>query len=162
CRVRNPALFLSLLALLPTAGCSCTTARKSPIFEAARNGDVESVKAALDADATLLNAGEKKGLFNVTGMTPLHSAADGNTVEAGTLLADGGADLHTKNGDGDMPLHTAARKAHVEFVGFLLERGANVNGKGKADETPLHAAVGAADVGREKVRAVVSRLVEKG
>jgi len=99
-------------------------------------GDIEQVKAALQANPAAVNArtdGEAPGghINAYTGVgshsTPLITAARFNRVEIAKLLLDAGADVTARGQHGGMALHWAAWHGHVEMVNQLLERGAPVD-----------------------------------
>jgi ankyrin repeat protein len=64
------------------------------IHAAAQAGDLQRVRELLDADATLLNHGDRAG------GTPLHRAVAGSASEVVKLLLDRGADIHAIHGAG--------------------------------------------------------------
>jgi len=93
------------------------TAEAAALHDAARNGDVAAIAAALDG-GTDVNADD--------GGTALYIAARRGHLEAVRLLIERGADVnaHTKSG---MPLLAAATKSKAEVVKLLLEKGADPN-----------------------------------
>jgi bifunctional non-homologous end joining protein LigD len=96
------------------------------IFDAARNGDLETTRACLDA-------GADPAAMNEYGFTPLHCAAMGtNTADLSQVLAvirlliESGAPLESVGGGGRTPLYLAAEfSPSTEPVQLLLDAGAN-------------------------------------
>jgi ankyrin repeat protein len=76
------------------------------IHGAAASGDVDAVRRFIDADATLVEARDRKGA------TPLHRAAATGARAAVGLLLDRGADVHARHLDGP---GDAAGYAPVDF-----------------------------------------------
>lgn len=72
-----------------------------PIHRAAEAGDVQQVRALLDADPSLVNRGDRGG------GTPLHRAVIGGSIKMVRLLLDRGADVHAIHGAG---LHTTLNR----------------------------------------------------
>jgi ankyrin repeat protein len=64
-----------------------------PIHKAAALGEIDTVRGLLDADATLVNLGARRGI------TPLHCAVLGGSPQMVTLLLDRGAKIHARNPD---------------------------------------------------------------
>ena len=120
------ALFLFLV--------SSTVAFAGPLHEAARDGDLEQVRALIDAGADLDAQGDN-------GETPLNTAILKGHVLVATLLIDRGAGIQARNKGGFTPLHAAAYANAVEIAEQLLSRGADVNDQmNKAGVTPLSVA----------------------
>ncbi len=82
-------------------------------------GDVEAVKQHIEA-GTDINQREQ-----MSGSTPLISAATFNKPEIAKALIDAGADLSITNNDGSTALHSAAFFCRVEIVQMLID--ANVD-----------------------------------
>ena len=101
------------------------------VFAAAKEGDLETVVAQL-------NAGANPNLKMHYGQTPLYWAAREGHAEVVTTLLDAGADPNTTTYH---PLHGAAREGHAEVVTTLLDAGADPNAKDRQHGyTPLHSA----------------------
>jgi ankyrin repeat protein len=64
-----------------------------PIHKAAALGQIDTVRALLDADATLVNRGSRRGI------TPLQCAVHGGSREMVKLLLDRGAKIHARSPD---------------------------------------------------------------
>ena len=94
-----------------------------PIHKASALGQVEAVRAMLDADATLVNLGSRRGA------TPLHCAVLGRSREMGNFLLDRGATLHART-PGDLQAIDFAiwgergPSVNDDFVRLLVSRGA--------------------------------------
>ena len=78
----------------------------------------------------MLAAGAEVMWHDVSGLTPLHSAAWSGSVGVIPLLVDAGADIDApqKGWDRETPLYQAAWRCHAGAVEILVESGANVNG----------------------------------
>jgi len=94
-----------------------------PIHRNAAFGEVDAVRAFLDADAVLLNCGSRQGL------TPLHCAVLGGSRQMVTLLLDRGANIHARN-PGDLQAIDFAiwgdwrPSVNDDIVRLLVSRGA--------------------------------------
>jgi ankyrin repeat protein len=82
-----------------------------PIHKASALGQADAVRAMIDADATLVNLGSRRG------GTPLHCAVLGGSREMVNLLLDRGANMHART-PGDL-----------QAIDFAIwgERGSSVN-----------------------------------
>ena len=83
---------------------------EKPIVEAARNGDLKTIKAILERDPSMLN------VKNQNGYTALHWAcmrAHWNIVK---YLAEMGADLNVVGGDGGTQINWAVHHAQLSFI----------------------------------------------
>ena len=94
-----------------------------PIHQASARGDVEAVRAALDADASLVKVGSRRGL------TPLHYAVLAESHQAVNLLLDRGADIHIRDPHDRQPIDLALwgerrRSINHDIARLLLSRGA--------------------------------------
>lgn len=102
--------------------------------QASDEGDVEAVRAALDAGADPNYRGEH-------GWTPLLEAAYGGTeahLTIARLLLDRGADIEAQPA-----LHGAASHGHLAMMDLLIERGASlVRLSTETHQPPLHWACG--------------------
>ena len=101
------------------------------IFEIARKGTPEEMKAAIETGADI--AARRDG-----GWTPLHDAAMENTnPEVIATLIKAGADIAARAEYGLTPLHTAAaRNESPEVLLVLLKLGANPKARDKDGKTP--------------------------
>jgi ankyrin repeat protein len=62
------------------------------------------------------------------GETPLHGAAQENSLAFARLLIDHGADIDAKDDTGGTPLHEAAWKNLADVARLLIDSGANTEG----------------------------------
>ena len=67
-----------------------------PIHRAAALGDVETVRAILDADVSIIDRGHRRGV------TPLHLSVIGGSRQVVTLLLDRGANIHACSAPHDL------------------------------------------------------------
>ena len=123
-----------LCTILVAVLFAIATAQAGPLHEAARTGDTEAAKMAVEAGAQLQEVDE-------SGEPPLLIAALAGHKDVVVLLLDAGADIHTGNKGGLTALHAAAYGGHAEIVRLLIARGAVVNqSKNFYQMSPLHAA----------------------
>jgi hypothetical protein len=87
--------------------------------EAVITGNLEAVQQHIEA-GTDINKKEQ-----MTGSTPLITAATFNKTEIAEVLIDAGADLSIQNNDGATALHVAAFFCRVEIVQMLMDAGAD-------------------------------------
>ena len=117
------------------------------LSQAASEGEVRAVRAALEAEADV----NTSGYF---GRTPLMEAAWKGHTEVVQILIEAGAELDTGDMMWTTALGYAAGEGHTEVVQALLEAGADVNfqGDGEVWTALIHAAEGGHD---EVVRLLV-------
>jgi len=120
------------------------------IFDAIKDGNLDSVRSILAADPTQVNAKDQDGT------TPLHEAAGKGQTEVAGLLIDKGANVNASTGGfwsvgATTPLHFAARMGQIEVAELLLNNGAQVNAKSAWRDTPLHWAANWGDIETVKV-----------
>jgi hypothetical protein len=103
---RLAAVMLVALALGTRALCS-------EIHEAAKNGDLEKVKALLKDNPDLA--------FNkdIDGATPLHYAASNGHKDLTAFLLASKADVNAKAKNGATPMHLATSNGHIEVIKLL-------------------------------------------
>jgi ankyrin repeat protein len=139
-----------LCTILVAVLFAIATAKAGPLHEAARQGDTEAVKRAVEAGAQLEEA-------DASGEPPLLIAALAGNAKVVRLLLDAGANVHASNKGGLTALHAAAYGGHAEVVRLLIARGGAVNqSKNFYQMSPLHAA---AEEGHAEV---VALLVDAG
>lgn len=141
------ALLVTGVPFLAIAGL-----RAGEIHDASAAGDLNKVKALLEADSRLL---ESKG--NV-GFRPLHSACFAGQAAVANLLLDRGADVNLRDDFQNTPLGRACYVAGQDpaLVERLIEQGADVNSQGYNGLTPLHYAALRGDV------AIARLLLDRG
>lgn len=153
----------------------CVAASVDSIDDAAKEGDLERVKALLNQDPSLVSSRDDRGNSPLhwaafgghediaelllaskadvnardnNGVTPLHNAAGTGRTGIAELLLAHQALVNARSNVGATPLHNAAGNGHLSVAELLLAHGADVNAKGDGDVTPLHNAAfaGARDV----------------
>ena len=142
-----PRLIPIAAALLIAAGGDA--AERSPLIDAAKNADRETLRALLQKKADV-NAAD------VDGATALHWASYRDDVEGADLLIRAGANVNAATDLGVTPLWTASLNGSDAMVRRLLEAGANPNAALLLGETPVMVA------SRSGHPAVVEHLIAKG
>lgn len=102
----------------------------SALFEAVRNGDVETFERLLANGASPAAEGAR---------SPLHEALRLGRVSMARRLVTAGADVNAKVGDGYSPLRVATAALDLAMTEYLIASGADVNTTTRYGETPLHA-----------------------
>jgi uncharacterized protein len=131
-------LLASITVLLFTAHSGLA----DPLHDAAKAGDVGSVRQLLDQGAELAKP-------DAAGEPPLLVAALAGHPDVVALLLERGADIEIRNKGGLTALHAAAYGGNLEVVELLVSKGAAVNdSRNFYHMSPLHAAAeeGHADV----------------
>jgi ankyrin repeat protein len=128
--LRRFAVTLVVLALIGIAGCS----KKEVIHDAARDGDLATVKTLLTAHPDLVNSQDTNG------MTPLHFAAHNGSNDMVEFLLTSKADVNARDKYGTTPLEEAAQWGHKDVAELLLDNKADVNARDNFGWTPLHRA----------------------
>ncbi|MER8435416.1 ankyrin repeat domain-containing protein [Mesorhizobium sp. M1312] len=124
--MRVSLLFIALLlAQIPIVS------HAADIHDAAMNGDVAAITAALDAGA---DVDESDG-----SATPLYLAVFMGHIEAAKLLIERGADVNAQT-TGGPPLMAAVGTGKIDLLNLLLERDADPNSD-RGGEFALHVAV---------------------
>lgn len=100
---------------------------KDNLFEAARTGDLESLKEGLSGGQTDLIEVCKD--YNKNSL--LHNATASPDTKTLEYLLDNGAKIETRDSRGRTPLFKAIENANVDNVRTLLEHGANKHAKDK-------------------------------
>lgn len=154
------------------------------LIEAARNGDLRTVRALVAKGANVnarspmgfsaLSGAAGKGHTEVVkfllengvnvneklrfGTNALDQAAFGGHVSTVELLLAKGADVNIRKdqSNGYTPLLSAVDNGHVAVVKILLERGAQVNARDSKGSTALHSA------GMRKDNALIQLLLKHG
>jgi len=105
------------------------------IVEAAKGGDLQTVKTILARDPAKLNA------LDENKYTPLHWACIRAHWDVAKYLIEQGADLNIQGGDGGTPLNWAGHHDDVEIVKLLIAKGAKLNIQNQWGMTELHTAI---------------------
>jgi cytohesin len=130
--VRSRAIaFVIAIAIFIFPSCGRNLDRPAA-FDAAKNGDVASLKLMLQADPSLISAADDRGL------TLLANAAASGQVEAVKFLLSDHADVEAKNIGLGTPLLLAAAGGHTEVARLLIDSHADVNAKDEYGNTSLH------------------------
>jgi ankyrin repeat protein len=149
--VRRFSLYLVAACFATVAVTSAQTPAGSTVADAAKRGDIATVKA-------LLGKGADVNSPQGDGMTALHWAADRGDAALAQMLLYAGANVSAGTRIGQYtPLHLAARSGSVGAVNALLAAGADVKAKtSTSGVTPLHLAAASGNV------EVVNALIAKG
>jgi ankyrin repeat protein len=137
------------VAVIVGSGFSRTEAAGLSLIDAAKNGDVEAVRA-------LVKRGADVNAPAADGTTALHWASYRDAVETADLLIRAGARVDAANDLGATPLWMASMNGSLAMVRRLLEAGAHPNLSLLLGETPLMIA------SRSGNPDVVRQLVDKG
>jgi ankyrin repeat protein len=107
------------------------------VFEAAKEGDLESLTSLLTANPEIINsvnAGDQ-------GRTPLIYASKEGHEHIVRYLIQAGADINQTNANGWTALHVASANHFGDIVAFLLSSGADRTLKAKNGKTAEEMAV---------------------
>jgi len=85
-------------------------------FELAKTGEFEDLKKLIESGDFTAND------CNLTGITPLHFAAERGDVDMAAYLVENGADVNAYDDAGWRPIHVAASHDKTDFVSFLVEK----------------------------------------
>ncbi len=113
-------------------------AKTPPLQQAAKDGDLEKVRAVMQKK--WWRAAPDIDFGDDWGCTALHYAAEGENRELVEWLLEKGADVGAVNRFGHQPLHNAARHGRTEMVATLLECGAALDAPAGGDGSALHLA----------------------
>ena len=164
---RTPALILTLLVAVTTAGLAVPEASAQTVADAAKRAEWETVRRLVDAggdvrspqgdgttalhwagywDATdvaevLIRAGADVNARNDLGITPLWTACENGSAEMARRLLSAGADADATLPSGETLMMTAARSGNADVVRELTAAGAEVNATGARGQTALMWAV---------------------
>ena len=141
-------LSMSLIVLLFTTACAQSGANAKS--DSSNSAEAKSVVDApeMDLQAAIISGNlvvvkqhiEAGSDINkkdqMSGSTPLITAATFDQQEIAKALIDAGADLSIKNNDGATPLHVAAFFCRVEIAQSLLDAKADKNAKNNFGATP--------------------------
>jgi len=121
-------VFLMLVTADTSAGSATT------LYQAARDGDVAGVRAALQSGAQV-NAPDGEG------NTALHYAAAGGHDGMVELLIANGANINATSARQQTPLSEAVGGRHPSTMALLINAGADVSARLLYNQTVLHLAV---------------------
>ena len=141
-------ISMSLIVLLITTACAQSGANAKS--DSSNSAEAKSVVDApeMDLQAAIISGNlvvvkqhiEAGSDINkkdqMSGSTPLITAATFDQQEIAKALIDAGADLSIKNNDGATPLHVAAFFCRVEIAQSLLDAKADKNAKNNFGATP--------------------------
>jgi ankyrin repeat protein len=109
------------------------SAQIAAIHHFVRQGELDHLKAVLDAHPRLVNSPERfrqpRKPVSSDGYSPLHWAAREGRFDVAAYLISRGADVNAADGAGWTPLHLAAREGHLVVVRVLVEHGARTDAK---------------------------------
>ena len=107
------------------------TEGQTPLYWAARRGDVETV-------SILLAAGADKDSTNNRGARVLTAAIKSSNTECVRKILHSDCDINYRQKDGYMPLHHCCRNdAEISIIKAILDRGADVDAQTALGHTPL-------------------------
>ncbi|XP_068952644.1 ankyrin repeat domain-containing protein 55 [Petaurus breviceps papuanus] len=110
------------------------------VYQAAENGDVNTLTAVIREDPSILECCDSEGC------TPLIHAVSGRQVDTVKLLLKMGANINTQDSCGRTSLSLATYEGWLEGCVSLLRNGAKQNIPDKNGRLPLHAATAESDV----------------
>lgn len=115
--------MLRIISLLMALLCCSLWLTAAEVHNLAKQGNVEKLKALIEADPALLNATDAD-YFNCT---PLHIAAENDKIEVVRWLVAAGADVNARDARGATPLALTGKKAPGETASILLKAKADIN-----------------------------------
>ena len=130
CSPIPPRTAIALVALAWSSLAFC-----GEIHDAAKNGDLETVKTLLKGNPNLVH--DKDGY----GLNPLHWAASKGRKSVAELLLANKAEVNAKDDGGETPLYKATSSDNKDVVALLLAQKADANIKRNDGLSPLIAAV---------------------
>jgi len=162
-----PFLSAILSTSLDPTGANQDQTNRSSFVEAAKRGDENAVRRALDEDSTLVHATDMLGMsaldwsatrkhwhifrqlldkgapvsgIGFDGGTVMHRVAHHDRADMLRLLVAAGGDITTQNQWGRAPLHVAARRGCPDVARLLIDLGADLSAVTNEGWTPLHVA----------------------
>jgi ankyrin repeat protein len=128
--MRKKILFAVLIFLNLTLLASAES-----IMEAAKEGDLQTVKSILAQDPAKLNATDEDHY------TALHWACMRAHWDVAQYLIEKGADVNVIGGDGGTPINWAVHHDNVAIIKMMIDKGAKLNVRNKWGMTELHTAI---------------------
>ena len=104
------------------------------VLAAAREGDLDGVKAAVENGADI----EESAKFS--GGTALHFACLNGYLSITDYLIQRGAELNCRSNDGYLPIHDACMTGHLDIVELLINKGSDFTSTNNNGRTPLDTA----------------------
>ncbi|MBN3310849.1 ANR55 protein, partial [Amia calva] len=126
--------------LLSQPGDSAEEVDLNVVYQAAANGDVNTLTAIIREDPSILECCDSEG------STPLMHAVSGRQVDTVKLLLKMGASINTQDACGRTSLSLATYLGWLEGCVCLLRNGAKQNIADKNGRLPLHAATAETDL----------------
>ncbi|XP_029475487.1 ankyrin repeat domain-containing protein 55 [Rhinatrema bivittatum] len=123
-----------------TQGDSAEEIDLTVVYQAAANGDVNTLTEVIREDPSILEYCDNEG------STPLMHAVSGRQVDTVKLLLKMGANINTQDACGRTSLSLATYLGWLEGCVSLLRNGAKQNIPDKNGRLPLHAATAESDV----------------
>jgi 7,8-dihydropterin-6-yl-methyl-4-(beta-D-ribofuranosyl)aminobenzene 5'-phosphate synthase len=109
-----------------------TACLATDIHQAAKDGDLDTLKALLEKDPTLANA------RNESEETPLHMAATGGHLDIVKFLIEKGSDVNASDNQKNTPLHLACYGGFKDVAEELIIHGADIEARVTNGTTPLY------------------------
>ncbi|UCG28409.1 MAG: ankyrin repeat domain-containing protein, partial [Bacteroidales bacterium] len=130
-KVMKRIILLTMTIMAVTTGV--LSAEK--VVEAAKTGDLETVKTILTQDPSKLNATDENNY------TALHWACIRAHWNIARYLIEKGADLNVEGEDGGTQINWAVHHDNVVIVNLMVEKGARLNIQNQWGMTELHTAI---------------------
>jgi ankyrin repeat protein len=137
-RLRTPLLMRQHSGGDPQLGEGAT-----PLMRAAKVGNASILRMliARGADPNLRLRNQQTAVMIAAARSGRNAGPEQQTIDAITVLLDGGADVNAATDNGDTALHIAVGRGDA-LVRFLAGRGASLDAKDKFGRTPLDVAMG--------------------
>ena len=101
------------------------------VWDAAEEGDLDGVKAAVENGADI----EERG--GLSGGTAVHDACLHGYFPITHYLIQRGAEVNSRDMYGDLPIHNACIYGHLDTVKFLISKGSDFTSTDNHGRTPL-------------------------